>query len=431
MIDEWPDPLDDPIAGSRHARLGEVSSEMNQLAACLVCLSESLRGQEIDVGLLGLHVGPSVAEVLWSGLPPSPRCAVAGGPVGVGVAGARMAELLADAEDGTSASRLLPALVTMGATRLGVLYLNLEAFRLVTLEGETEDRAACLRLLLRGLEQAAGTGGCECFVVDASASPVDEVGDAESLIRRLEEVLRAIHRRARAVSQGLAGSGCVSAFEARANGGNPDRFCPLVAVADSALSEADVDRLLEAGRRTSAVTCVLAGGHALSDLVLECRAGRVWLPFLSNVGVELPTVPEVDAGDESTIEVEASEEPGDGGEAEGPAEDTLENVLDSAVPAAAPLAETSLPVMATPNAAVTVRVLGPIAVEGSSHPIMGKNLELIVYLACHPEGVPADRIKAVVVAGACAAPENVDEPAVDLSRPVGHGTRRRVGLSTF
>ena len=297
----------------------------------------------------------------------------------------------------TPGSRLLPALVAMGATRLGVLYLNLEAFRLVTLVGETEDRAACLGVLLRGLEQAVGAGGCEGFVVDA-AEPRGRGGwsDADGLVRPLEEVLRAIHRRARAVSQGLAGSGCVSAFEARANGGNPDRFCPLVAVADSTLPQAGVDRLLEAGHRTSAVTCVLAGGHAVSDLVLECRAGRVWPPFLSNVGVVLPAAPEPDAGDEPTIALAAAEQPAGADDSENAAEDGLQNELEltpSSVPRAV---EEPLPVTVVPDARVIVRVLGPIGVEGGSHPLMGKNLELIVYLACHPEGVAADRVKAAL-----------------------------------
>jgi hypothetical protein len=396
VTDEWSGSVDDSVARSPHARLDEVSSEMEQLGACVACLGESLRGQEMDVGLLGLHVGVGVAEVLWSGLPPAPRAPWREAPSGW-VWQARMAELLADAGgSGSPGSRLLPALVAIGATRLGVLYLNLEAFRLVTLVGEAEDRAACLGVLLRGLEQAVGAGGCEGFVVDAAEHPVAEASDADGLVQPLEDVLQAIHRRARAVSQGLAGSGCVSAFEARANGGSPDRFSPLVAVADSTLPQAGVDRLLEAGRRTSAVTCVLAGGHAVSDLVLECRAGRVWPPFLSNVGVVLPAAPEADAGDEPTIASALAEQSAGVDDSESAAEDGLENELEL-VASSVPSAVAELPlVTAAPDGRVIVRVLGPIGVEGGSHPLMGKNLELIVYLACHPEGVPADRVKAAL-----------------------------------
>jgi Bacterial transcriptional activator domain len=403
MLDDWPDPRDDPMVQSQELRVVAASSELDRLGACLEGLAQTLRGDQIDIALLGLHIGPTVAEVLWSGLPPVPAAPWRDAPSGW-VWQARMVELFAVAERQASGSKLLPALVRFGATRLGVLYLNLEAFGLVTLAGDVEDRAACLGLLLGGLEEAVRSGGCEGFVVDPSEGTVAQAGDTDGLVRPLEEVLRAIHRRARAVSQGLAGSGVVSAFEARANGGNPDRFRPLVAVADSVLPEGRVDRLVEVCRRSSAVTCVLAGDHAGSDLVLECRDGQVWLPFLSNVGVTLRVTSEAEASDHSAVELRAADQTVAVDDVGSSPESAFDEVLASTV------TETPLPVIAIPDAAVTVRVLGRVEVEGGTKPLVGKSLELIVYLACHPGGVSVDRLKAALW------PERVPRPQTWMNR---------------
>jgi hypothetical protein len=403
MVDDWAVSRGDPTVQSQETPVVAASSELDQLGACLEGLAQALRGEQIDSAPLGLHIGPTVAEVLWSGLPPVPAAPWREAPSGW-VWQARLAELLAGADRQASASKLLPALVRFGATRLGVLYLNVEAFGLVTLAGDGGDRGACLGLLLGGLEESVRSRGCEGFVVDPSEPRVALAGDADGLVRPLADVLRAIHRRARAVSQGLAGSGCVSAFEARANGGNPDRFRPLVAVADSTLREGDVDRLVEACRRSSAVTCVLAGGDARSDLVLECRDGQVWLPFLANVGVTLRWPSDAEAGDRSAVEVGRPDETVASDEAGTSSESGLVDAVASTVP------ETSLPVMTMPDAAVMVRVLGSVEVEGGAKPLVGKSLELVVYLACHPDGVSVDRLKTALW------PERVPRPQTWMNR---------------
>jgi hypothetical protein len=285
--------------------------------------------------------------------------------------------------------------VAVGATRRGVLYLNLEAFRLITLTGDTEAQAACLSLLLRRLQQAIVSGGCEGYVADPARQPDRQTDNAAGLIRPVDDVVRAIHRRARAVSQGLAGSGCVSAFEARINGGNRQRFRPLIVVADSALSEVELDRLLDGCRRSSAVTAMFASSHAASDLVLDCRDGRVWLPFLSGVPVTLPAAPEIEASDETVVErgVVGHSEIGDKAKISNDRDlnDTTELVPPEPSRDMAPLTAP-----APSDLAVLVRVIGPIDVQGSAGPLVGKSLELIAYMSCHDEGVSGDRIKAAL-----------------------------------
>src|SRR5262249_11369963 len=69
-----------------------------------------------------------------------------------------------------------------------------------------------------------------------------------------------------------------------------------------------------------------------------------------------------------------------------------------------PLRRTPPTIRAPLDLAVIVRVIGPIDVQGSAAPLVGKSLELIVYVSCHSEGVSGDRIKAALW------PERVPRP---------------------
>jgi len=46
--------------------------------------------------------------------------------------------------------------------------------------------------------------------------------------------------------------------------------------------------------------------------------------------------------------------------------------------------------------AVEVQVLGPVVVHGAAGALTAKSVELVVYLACHPEGIHEERIKAAL-----------------------------------
>ena len=153
------------------------------------------------------------------------------------------------------------------------------------------------------------------------------------------------------------------------------------------MSEDDVADIVEAAGRNRAITCVLSGAHARSDLELECRDGCVQVPFLSNLPVVLPSVESYAQDDDTSTEAFV-------------AEDAVEQVelLDGDVfeDATLPEVTSEAPAVAAAVPLVLVRVLGSIEVEGASEPLGGKSTELVVYLACHPEGVSVDRIKAAL-----------------------------------
>ena len=113
---------------------------------------------------------------------------------------------------------------------------------------------------------------------------------------------------------------------------------------------------------------------------------------------------EAEAGDRSAVELGRADETVASDEVGSSPDSGLDDTLASTVP------ETPLPVIAIPDAAAMVRVLGPVEVEGGAKPLVGKSLELIVYLACHPEGVSVDRLKAALW------PERVPRPQTWMNR---------------
>ena len=229
-------------------------------------------------------------EVIWRGVPPRPRWPWQE-PVSGWLWQARLADVVACARASEQQPPPLP-LMKLGRTRLGVLYLNLEAFEVVTVVENAEERGG-LRRWRPAAQTVSDAGGCEVVWLDASLPALDTI--------------RAIHRRARAIAQGLAGTGWVSALEARLGGGDPATFRPLAVFIDAGAPEDEVADALEAAHRNAAITCVLSETHPETDLALECREGCVQVPFLPNVAVELASV-ESSAEDDNASETVVGDE---------------------------------------------------------------------------------------------------------------------------
>ena len=354
---------------SHVARALSADEELDQWRDCLECLRESLSRQPLTASVLGVHVGPSVVEVIWGGLPPRPRWPWHE-PVSGWVWQARLGDVMACARAGEQRPPVLP-LIKLGQSRLGVLFLNLEAFEVITVVEDAEERLG-LRPWRQTAHALSDVGACEVVWLDASMPAL--------------EAVRAIHRRARAIAQGLAGTGWVSAVEARLGGGDPVRFRPLVVFIAGDVPEDDVADVVEAAGRNRAITCVLSGAHPQSDLALECHDGCVQIPFLSDMAVELPVCRVVRGRRRRQRDCRREDESNArrGVEPRGSRDASLPEVM------------TELDVMTPAVPLVVVRVLGSIEVEGASEPLGGKSTELAVYLACHPEGVSVDRMKAAL-----------------------------------
>ena len=79
---------------------------------------------------------------------------------------------------------------------------------------------------------------------------------------------------------------------------------------------------------------------------------------------------------------------------------------------------------AVPNPdGVFVSVLGPVDVRGAERPVdRRRSMELIVYLALHPEGVDEGRLRAVLWPESDPSRENFNQTVSRARQPLGHAT---------
>ncbi|HSH61037.1 MAG TPA: bacterial transcriptional activator domain-containing protein, partial [Acidimicrobiales bacterium] len=81
------------------------------------------------------------------------------------------------------------------------------------------------------------------------------------------------------------------------------------------------------------------------------------------------------------------------------------------------------PPLAPETPGVLVSVLGPVDVRGGERPIARRrSLELVVYLALHPEGVDEGRLRAVLWPESNPARENFNQTVSRARQPLGHAS---------
>jgi len=115
------------------------------------------------------------------------------------------------------------------------------------------------------------------------------------------------------------------------------------------------------------------GDVSAADLRLRCRDHRVRVPFLADLPITA-TIP--GAHPETSRQRDA-------------------DLADRQPKAGRPMPRgAAVPVR--PGSTLEIGLLGPIAVRGTAHPLTAKSTELVVYLACHPDGIHEDRITAAL-----------------------------------
>ncbi len=146
----------------------------------------------------------------------------------------------------------------------------------------------------------------------------------------------------------------------------PEPVAPLVVAIPSGASADTVARLVDATIGAPDVTLLVVGDVRAADLRLTCRDGRVEVSCLGGVTVAAhPPAPAAPPAGSVPESVPA------------PVHDGRVDPTDRA-------------------GRVEVRVLGPVEVHGAPGPRRGKCLELVAYLACHPDGVGDDQIRAAL-----------------------------------
>ena len=290
---------------------------------------------------LAAHLSADAFEVFWDGPPgPAPPPWQASPSGWVWEASPALLE--------PSGADPLPTLVPVGATATGTLWLNLGAFRLVTVGGDETATTSLVDAIVEDLARAAATEAVACVVVGEGFERGEslDLGGALALLWR-RAARRPRRRRERRTRRRPP----------------PDGPAPLVVVVPRAAPPDTVARLVDAGIGDAQVTLLVDGDAEHADLRLTCRGGRVEVSCLGDVTVAAPR------------------------SARPPAEPDLPT---------SPLPVRDEPPVAPTRTRVQVCVLGEVEVHGAPGPRAGKCLELVAYLACHPGGAPDHQIRAAL-----------------------------------
>jgi hypothetical protein len=367
------------------------------LAASLQSLRRSLAWPPSGATPLAVHLGDRIVEIFWDRPPPPPPAPWRATPSGWVWEAAR-AEL--EAHPPEPELELLPALVTVGSTPTGVLWLNLEAFRAVSLLGDPSGVERLARHLLAQLRRSASAGALDLQLLpgtrDTRPAPFD-ASPPRDAAHRARDGTSLLTRRARRQDR--------------------DGARPRVVAVAPGLPALAVRDLIDRSRLDAACTCIVLGPVPEAELSLTCQDDEVRVPFLDAVRVRL------DGPDWRASDAAEPAKPKLANPAPPPVQDGSED-QPTPLPAhdRAPLDE---------GAAVEVRVLGPVEVRGSPERLAGKSLELVAYLALHPDGAHEDQIRAALWPD---RPLHANSWATRVSitrRALGRGSDGRPRLARF
>jgi len=320
----------------------------------LTSLHRVLRDPGCAAVPLAVHLTPNLAELFWDGPPPPAPRPWAPTPSG-------WVWETDPARLGPSRHRRspLPALVALGTTPTGTVWLNLAAFDRVTLTGDAGDRDAAFDAIIHQLETEDADGAAELLVIHPAAATRDPdrgAGDVERVVSALWQHRAAAYRHE-------AGQG---SRRLRARSPLP----PLVVVIGPDAPPTTVKRILDVARGDHGVTCLVPVPVPDADLRLTLDGHELSVPFLGPVALQ----PCWEGGP-------------------GPAADPEPDAAPRPEPAAP---DSSPPPLVEPRPSVVVRLLGPVTVEGAPEALGPQSVELIAYLACHRDGARVESIRAAL-----------------------------------
>jgi DNA-binding SARP family transcriptional activator len=267
----------------------------------------------------------------------------------------------------------LPGLVTLGLTPTGQLLINLEAPGLTALAGPAAAARPLLDAMAVELATAASSGFAQILLVGFGPE-LDQLERVQR-VDRLGDALPGLERQAREAAELVDKLECRSVLGGRIAGAAADSWTPTVVLIAEPAEPSSVERLaaITADRDRSTVAAVVAADAPFARWRLEVAEGRVRVPAL-----DLEVRPQrLSPEDYAAIGV------------------LLQTAADTqAVSPSAPPYDTLQPPPPPDagGAAVEVRVLGRIDLAGAGRIERSKSIELIVYLALHPQGVTPDEL---------------------------------------
>jgi DNA-binding SARP family transcriptional activator len=279
----------------------------------------------------------------------------------------------------------VPALVTVGTSSAGQLLLNLEAPGLTALAGPPGLARPLLDAMAVELATASSSGFVQVLLVGFGAE-LDRLERVQR-VQRLEDALPGLERQAQDTAQLLDERGCDSVQAGRIADVVGDSWAPTVVLIAQPPAPAALERLAAVTRtaRGSTIAAVVADDTPQARWRLQVAEQQVRIPAL-----DLQVHPQRLSAAEYAAIGELLRTAGDldGVQPGAPPYDQLQP------PPAAPdePTETDQATGTEEAPAVEVCVLGRIELRGVPTIERSKAVEVIVYLALHPQGVDGDHL---------------------------------------
>jgi DNA-binding SARP family transcriptional activator len=402
----------------RHGRRIKLpTGEAVEVEIGLRAAEEPETAQRLDLSLRALGVAIRQAD-----LPVPPVQAVMVGAAGVDVllgraaptapppfipAGSadrwRLPEQVDDAELAGFAGGVppLPGLVTLGHTGQDRMLVNLEHAGLLTVTGPANETTGLLAAMATELATTTWSGHLDLILVGfgEELTPLPQVRRAD----QLEEILPELERRLERIRRLPEASEHGTSLAARIATATPDSWNPTIILCADQPDPDALERLVRLATQQGPVPlgAAIPGDHPhtawhleltghgralLSPLGLELRAQMLTTEAYQAIGKLLATA--ADTGDVAPGEPPYDTLPPPArNKHAGRPRLTLVSSDDNP-----PLAEQEDQTELVPPKTKEVRILGKIHVHGVPVIERRKSLELIVYLALHPQGADAERV---------------------------------------
>lgn len=307
-----------------------------------------------------------------------------------------------------------PALVTLGEVDGGDLLVDVETAGMLSVHA---DGGAARDLFRRVAIELATSRWGEYFEVITVGDVPDFAGfERNRRLPTVSDALDALAASAREIEESLLALGAKATVAPRVSYALGDGWVPSIFVTDQLLTARDIERLrsivADGGRGVGALvlasrpqgkwnlSCVDGNAHLtpldihLSPLSIPMEHAEAIEELLHDAAVghlDADEMPPSDHCDTPAVTPDAGPQvPGD--EPEAPVTEKAER--DELVSSAAVLADGDVVASNPPMDPVVplVRVLGAVGIDNIDHEGRRKVVELIVYLALHPDGVGADRL---------------------------------------
>jgi DNA-binding SARP family transcriptional activator len=295
----------------------------------------------------------------------------------------------------------LPGLVTLGHTGQDRLLVNLEHAGLLTITGPADETTGLLAAMATELATSTWNGHLDLILVGFGdeLAPLPHVRRAE----RLEEILPDLEGRLERIRRLPEAAQHGTSLAARIATATPDSWNPTIILCASEPGPYALERLVRLAAQHGPVPlgAALPGDHPhtawhleltghgralLAPLGLELRAQMLSAEAYQAIGKLLATAADTDDVAPDQPPYDALHRPA-GDKRRGRPRLTLVNSDD--VP---PPTEEGDEAELVPSKTKEVRILGKIHVHGVPVIERRKSLELIVYLALHPQGADAERV---------------------------------------